>query len=261
MKKPLFSLSSELLLRKDDAEFLSPKKVQLLENIMVYGSISKAAKASAITYKTAWTWIDQMNSFASKALVQKISGGTGGGGTIVTAYAKELMCRYEEVQALHQKHLQTLKSAFDDIDDETTGSFVFSRLDAEVVDISRYEKRATLTLRLLTGEIISAQAPIAFIEVNALGISSNVSVLIESEAVSVSKSFEKELSSRNKLKTKVKDIMINGQEVILKLSLGMKETLTSQITYESYKALGIKKEDELLAIFKAYNITLMKRGT
>jgi len=258
--KPSFSLESKLLLRKNKEDFLSPKRMQLLENITIYGSISKAAKASEITYKTAWTWIDKMNSLAPKALVQKISGGKGGGGTLVTAYAKELIRLYEEVEALHNKHLHTLERAFDHLEDEEMKRFSFSCLDAEVVAITKHDKRATLTLRLGCGSSISAQAPIAFVEVNELKSSSLLSVLIESEAVSVSKFFEKESSSRNKLKTKVVNIMIHGQDVVLTLSLGKNETLTSQITYQSYESLDIKKEDELWAIFKAYSITLLKKG-
>ena len=111
-----FHLSSELLLSKGTEEFLSSKRAQLLENITIYGSISKAAKASAITYKTAWSWIDKMNSLSSKSMVQRISGGKGGGGTIVTAYARELICRYEELEALHQTHLATLERGFDTLE-------------------------------------------------------------------------------------------------------------------------------------------------
>ena len=53
-------------------------------------------------------------------------------------------------------------------------------------------------------------------------------------------------------------IMIEGEDVLLTLALGKNEIITSQITYQSYKNLKIKKDDELLAIFKAYSITLLK---
>ena len=255
-----FSLESNLLLKKNTEDFLSLKRILLLENITIYGSISEAAKVSGISYKTAWSWIEKMNALAPKPLVQKISGGKGGGGTIVTAYAKELICLYEEVEALHKKHLRTLETAFEHLEDEKMRSFSFSRLNAEVLEVSKHEKRATLALRLGCGSLITAQAPWAFVEVNSLKTASKISILIESEAVSVSKSVEKEISSRNKLKTKVKDILINGQDVLLTLSLGGESILTSQITYKSYEDLNIKKEDELLAVFKAYSITLISRG-
>lgn len=260
LKEEAFHLSAELLLSRGAEEFLSSKRVQLLENITIFGSISKAANASGITYKTAWSWIDKMNSLSAKSMVQRISGGKGGGGTIVTSYAKELICRYEELEALHQKHLDTLERAFDTLEDESREEFVFSRLNAQILKIEKYGKKATLSLRLSSGEMISAQAPWAFVEVNELKVTSLVYVLIESEAVSVSKSFEKEISSRNRLKTKVKEIVIRGEDVLLKLILAEDEVLTSQITLKSFKNLNIKEEDELLALFKAYSITLLSRG-
>lgn len=251
-----FTLVSDLLLRKEEENFLSLKKVQLLENIMVYGSISKAAKASGVTYKTAWEWIDKMNALAPKSLVQKISGGKGGGGTIVTVYAKELMQTYEEVDALHQKHLETLEKAFDYLDDAKEKTFGFSRLDATITNISVHEKRVNVELKLACGSLINIQSPLSFIEVNKLHAGSLTSVLIESEAVSVSRSLNQEISSRNKLKTKVEDIIIEGEDVLLTLLLCKDQYLTSRITSKSYTDLNVKKGDELMAMFKAYSATL-----
>ena len=255
-----FTLASDLFLRKEKENFLSLKKVQLLENIIVYGSISQAAKASGVTYKTAWEWIDKMNALAPKPLVQKISGGKGGGGTIVTVYAKELMQTYEEVDALHHKHLETLEKAFDYLDDEKEKTFSFSRLDAEITEISVHEKRANVELRLACGSLINIQSPLSFVEVNALHAGSKTSVLIESEAVSVSRSSDKKISSRNKLKTKVEDIMIDGEDVLLTLFLCEEQYLTSRITHKSYKDMQIKKDDELMAMFKAYSATLFYKA-
>lgn len=250
------TLVSDLLLRKEDENFLSLKKVQLLENIMVYGSISKAAKASGVTYKTAWEWIDKMNALAPKPLVQKISGGKGGGGTIVTVYAKELMQTYEEVDALHQKHLETLEKAFDHLDDEKEKSFSFSRLDAMITKISAHGKRADIELKLNCGPLINIQSPLSLVEVNKLHAGSFTSVLIESEAVSLSRSMDQKISSRNKLKTKVEDIIIEGEDVLLTLLICKDQYLSSRITSKSYQDLKIKKGDALTAMFKAYSVTL-----
>ena len=260
MKKSTFSLASDLILRNKEEDLLSHKKMQLLENIIVYGSISKAAKELGVTYKTAWGWIDKMNALSPKPLVKKISGGKDGGGTLVTAYAKELISIYEEVEALHNKHLHTLEESFTHLyEDEQNQSFTFSRLDAEVKDISIKADKAIFLLKLSCGSEISAQAPVSFVEVNALRLGSSVSVLIESDTVSVSKSLEKEISSRNKLTVKVHEISIHEDDVLLSLDLGDAQYLTSRITYKSYIDLQIKEGDELRAVFKAYNVTLFVR--
>jgi len=261
MNEMKLSLEADLCLTKDNSLFLSAKTLRLLENIIVYGSISKAAKASDITYKTAWAWIDKMNALTAKPLFQRISGGKGGGGTIVTAYAKELMCRYEEVNALHEKHLLSLSKAFDEIDNAIKDDFIFSRLKAEIIDMAEQDKKAILSLKLGSNEIISAQTPIDFLKIKNLKPGSYVSVLIESESVSVSKSDNKEISSRNRLNTHVKDIIVNGADVLLKLEISSGEMISAQITHKSYKDLKLKKEDALLAIFKAYSITVLDGET
>lgn len=257
MNKSAFVLVSNLLLNREDQNFLSLKRVKLLENIIVYGSMSKAAKASGITYKTAWEWIEKMNSLSPKPLVQKVSGGKGGGGTVVTAYAKELMYLFEEVEALHHKHLNTLEETFSHLEDEEVSeAFSFSRLEAKIIEISLNANNAIFLLELIGGSMISAQAPVSFVEVNSLRKGSLINVLIESDAVSVSKSFEKEISSRNKLKTEVKAIRIQEDDVLLTLSIEKGQSITSRITRKSYKELEIKKGDSLMAMFKAYNVTL-----
>ncbi len=257
MKLSSFSLGSDLMLSNAGEVLLNQKKVKLLENIMVYGSISKAAKESGVTYKTAWGWIDKMNASSPRPLVQKISGGKDGGGTLVTAYAKELMNTYEEVEALHQKHLHALEDSFSHLQDEGASQlFAFSRLQARVKKISLKADKAIFVLGLSCGSEISAQAPISFVEVNAIDVGSNVNVLIESDTVSVSTSFEKEISSRNKLLVKVDEITVHEEDVLLTLSLCEDQYLTSRITYKSYEDMRIEVGDELTAIFKAYSVTL-----
>ncbi len=257
MRKSTFTLVSDLVLRNEKEELLTPKKVQLLENITIYGSIAKAAKELGVTYKTAWGWIDKMNSFSPKPLVQKISGGKDGGGTLVTAYAKELISIYEEIEALHKKHLHRLEASFSHLQrDKQSQSFTFSRLEADVKDISIKSDKAVLLLELSCGSEISAQAPASFVKVHAIEVGSRVNVLIESDTVSVSRAFEKAISSRNKLAVNVKEIAIDENDVLLTLALCENQYLTARITYRSYHDLNIKKGDEMMAIFKAYSVTL-----
>jgi len=257
MKRSTFSLVSDLKLHNNEEELLAHKKVQLLENITVYGSISKAAKALGVTYKTAWGWIDKMNALSPRPLVQKISGGKDGGGTVVTAYAKELISIYEEVEALQQKHLHTLEASFSHLqEDEEHQQFTFSRLEAQIKDISIKADKAIFLLELSCGSKISAQTPASFVTVNRLAMGSKVSMLIESDTISISKSFEKEISSRNKLKARVQKVNIDEEDVLLNLVLGDGQSLTSRITYKSYKDMQIKEDDEVMAVFKAYSVTL-----
>ena len=100
--KKLFDVDGNVWIRKDDRGFIGKGRVELLQNIQIYGSISKAAKKMKMSYKAAWDSVDIMNKLSNKPLVTKVTGGKGGGGTVITAYAKELIRAYLEVSSLYR---------------------------------------------------------------------------------------------------------------------------------------------------------------
>jgi molybdate transport system regulatory protein len=51
-----------------------------------------------MSYKAAWDAVDIINSLAKKPVVEKQSGGKGGGGTYLTDYGKELIKIFEEIE-------------------------------------------------------------------------------------------------------------------------------------------------------------------
>jgi len=259
MKNSAFLLRSDLSLQKNNIDFLNIKKVILLENIRDYGSITKAAKASNITYKTAWDWVEKMNNLSPTSLVEKISGGKDGGGTVITDYAKKIISIFTQLQTLNEKHLNSLQSTIAHIEDDINKkTFNFSKINAKISKISDKEEDVELLLHVEKNLEITAFSSKNFIHINSLSVGSMVSLLIESDSVSLSPISKDNISSRNRLETKVLDILIKGDTVIVSLSLGNKQTISSRITLKSLKDLKIKKDDNILAMFKAYNVTILK---
>jgi len=68
-----------------EGTFIGYGRVVLLERIMEYGSITKAAKSMQMAYRHAWDLVDSMNRQAKKPFVELATGGKGGGGARVTA--------------------------------------------------------------------------------------------------------------------------------------------------------------------------------
>jgi molybdate transport system regulatory protein len=68
----------------EEGTFLGYGRIVLLENIREHGSITKAAKSMAMSYRHAWELVDSMNRQSSKPLVDLATGGTGGGGASIT---------------------------------------------------------------------------------------------------------------------------------------------------------------------------------
>ena len=80
-----YSINSRVWITTDDGTFLGEGRVELLRQIQVFGSISKAAKEMKMSYKKAWRLVNTMNEHSSDILVAHKIGGTGGGGSVLTA--------------------------------------------------------------------------------------------------------------------------------------------------------------------------------
>ena len=93
-------------------------RIELLRAIVEKGSITHAAKAVGISYKSAWDAIDTMNSLAGEPLVARSAGGKGGGSTHLTARGLRLVERFGQIDAVHQRFLKLLDDESIDLDRE-----------------------------------------------------------------------------------------------------------------------------------------------
>ncbi len=78
---------------------LGPGKVDLLEAIDRWGSISKAARESGLSYRRAWTLVDTMNKSFKSALVESSAGGKKGGGAHLTPLGEKLAATYRAMES------------------------------------------------------------------------------------------------------------------------------------------------------------------
>ncbi len=90
-KKESIGLEGSIWFQKAENVFLGGDRIALLEKIDELGSISSAAKAAGISYKTAWHLVNMMNNLSKKPLVDRMTGGKGGGGTVLTSEGKKIL--------------------------------------------------------------------------------------------------------------------------------------------------------------------------
>ena len=76
---------------------LSEWRVELLEAIDAYGSLSRAAEALDIPYRTAWERVKATESEIGFRLLDSESGGLDGGGSRLTPQAQDLCRRFRRV--------------------------------------------------------------------------------------------------------------------------------------------------------------------
>lgn len=75
-----------------------PGKAELLEAIILTGSISAAAKSMKMSYKRAWDLVNAMNQGFKHALITTITGGKQGGGASVTEFGLSILKIYRDME-------------------------------------------------------------------------------------------------------------------------------------------------------------------
>ena len=107
--KPGWGLKVRFWVERDGQKVLGPGRIELLGHIDRQGSISAAARQMNMSYRRAWTLVRDMNMVAGEPLVELATGGSGGGGAILTSRGKEAI-------ALYQRILERLAEATSEFD-------------------------------------------------------------------------------------------------------------------------------------------------
>ena len=94
----VYQIKSRIWVESNEGIFLGEGRIRLLKAIKSEGSLSKAAKSMGMSYKKAWNLIDAINKISSEPVVKKITGGSGGGGTVVTEYGNKKILQFEEMK-------------------------------------------------------------------------------------------------------------------------------------------------------------------
>lgn len=100
-----YRLNGRLWLETDEGRFLGIGRLELLERIAELGSISKAAQAMGMSYKRAWDLVSSMNAQAAVPLVSTQTGGTKGGGAVVTEAGQEAIAAFRGLQQRFQEFM------------------------------------------------------------------------------------------------------------------------------------------------------------
>jgi molybdate transport system regulatory protein len=105
-------VNGSLWLEYEGRRFFGPGPVQLLEYIEETGSINKAAKEMGMSYSKAWSIVNNLNSSSTKPLVITATGGEKGGGSTISAEAKQLIAYYRQLRARFKKFLEQESNQF-----------------------------------------------------------------------------------------------------------------------------------------------------
>jgi molybdate transport system regulatory protein len=90
--------SLSLRINLDPSGRIGPGKIDLLEAIAAFGSISAAARNMEMSYKRAWDLVEELNMLFGKPVVATQAGGKRGGGAQLTPAGLAVVSRFRAIE-------------------------------------------------------------------------------------------------------------------------------------------------------------------
>lgn len=87
-------IRSKIWLEVDGQPFLGDGRYRLLSAIQEHGSINAAARHLNLSYRKVWAQLNAMEESAPFPLMERRTGGKGGGATQLTSETRKLMSHY-----------------------------------------------------------------------------------------------------------------------------------------------------------------------
>ncbi|WP_276955235.1 winged helix-turn-helix domain-containing protein [Allomeiothermus silvanus] len=101
--------------REDGSYLMGPGAMHLLRAVAEAGSLKGGAKRIGMSYRKAWAQLKEAEATLGFPLLQRHSGGEGGGGSALTPAALDFLGRYERFRAGVEQDLEArFREAFAD---------------------------------------------------------------------------------------------------------------------------------------------------
>ena len=258
-------ISSNLTLEILNQPFLLEKRIELLFAIEKEGSISKAAKVVPMSYKSAWEAVDAMNNLAPHPIVQKETGGKGGGGTVLTTYGEKLLKTYTILKIEQKKFLETLSNITDiDTGDLKTMKRLAMQISArnqiagKIDNITLGAVNAIVSIKPKSGHKIFSN--ISKNSISNLGLKENdeVVAIFKSSNVLISTDSSFSLSARNKIAGVIKNLEKGAVNAEISIDIGEEQIITSVITNSAVEELKLTVGMKVIAIIKSSDVMIGK---
>lgn len=257
-------LTGNLWLNRAENKFLGGDRIHLLEKIDELGSITKAAKAVGISYKTAWDTINMINNLAEKPLVDRLTGGKGGGGTSLTAEGKKVIEQFKTIQEEHRKFLDNLEGRLGDTDSlyqflRRISMKVSARntFAGSVTKITKGAVNAEVTLSLKGGIPLIAVVTNGAIDNLGLQVGAEAYAIIKASSVIIGTDLhDAKVSARNIFCGTIAKIIEGPVNAEVDVEIGGGNTVSAVITHDSATRLELKVGGHACALFKASSVII-----
>jgi molybdate transport system regulatory protein len=252
-----------LALRADGRLLVGRDRIALLEAVIEYGSMSKAAQAAGFSYKTAWDAVQAINNLLPKPAFVTRTGGKRGGGAEVTEEGRKLIAAFRSLE----EKLGRISSAiaaegldnFDDLLLLGLGVKISARnaFRCTVMRIREDPVDVMVTLQVSATNVLTSVVTHGAVTDLGLAPGRNVVALVKSSFVMLAPHGETcSLPNRNKLEGEVTRRVDGDANSEIHLDIGDGKCLTAVVPKETAQDLHIASGDRLDAVFKASDVIL-----
>jgi molybdate transport system regulatory protein len=262
--KNILGLAGNLWINRAEDKFLGGERIKLLEKIDELGSITKAAKAVGISYKTAWDAVNLINNLSEEPLVDRLTGGKGGGGTSLTAEGKKVITQFNTIQEEHRKFLDNLEQRLGDTDSlyqflrrisvKVSARNTFA---GTVTAITKGAVNAEVTLSLKGGIPLTAVVTNGAIDNLGLAVGTEAYAIIKASSIIIGTDLhDAKISARNVFCGTIVKIIEGPVNTEVDVEIGGGNTVSSVITHGSSNRLELKVGGHACALFKASSVII-----
>jgi molybdate transport system regulatory protein len=263
-KNKTIGLEGNIWFEKEQNRFLGADTIALLENIQEHGSINSAAKVSGISYKTAWHMVNMINNLSEKPLVDRMIGGKGGGGTVLTREGKKIIEQFRIVQDEHRKFLQNLEGRLGD----TRNLYQFLRrismkisarnvFAGTIETITKGAVNAEVIIMLSGGTRITSIITNGAVENLGLKEGMNAYAIIKSSSIIIGRDLhDAKISTRNIMCGTISKVIEGPVSTEVDVEIGGGNVISAIITHGSSEKLALREGEHACTAFKASSVIL-----
>ncbi|MDX9717440.1 TOBE domain-containing protein [Thauera sp. WH-2] len=263
-KKAGIELHGSIWMTVGGANLGGPGRIELLSRIADCGSITQAAKAIGMSYKAAWDAIDTMNNLAGEPLVERVTGGRGGGGTRLTRRGEQLVENFRLIEREHRRFVDLLSQQAEGIADDyllirrmSMKTSARNQFLGKVIEVQRGTVNDEVALEVAGGHRIVAIVTHGSAEGLSLQQGAEAFALIKSSSIIVVTDDEgARFSARNCLSGTVSRVQPGAVNTEVVIDLPGGGAVAAIVTNESSDALGLVVGKAASAIFKASSVII-----
>ena len=239
-----------------------PGRIALLAQIAEQGSITHAAKAVKMSYKAAWDAIDAMNNLAGEPLVQRMAGGKGGGGTVLTQRGMQLVQNFRLIEREHHRFVAELSMQAEGIADDflllrrmSMKTSARNHFAGQVTRVQRGSVNDEIEIEAAGGHKVVAIVTHESAEGLGLEVGAQAFALVKASSIVVVTDADKaRFSARNRMTGTVSRLVPGAVNTEVVIDLAGGSAVAAIITNESCAALGLAQGVTATAIFKASSV-------